>query len=120
MSEEQIRRIVEDSYDESREETLRRMVRDFYSRRLRSTAILVYGWGGGFAALAVYGAVQFFKADQTQGQILFATLFILGVHGIGLMKIFAWGMLRQNSVKRDLKRLELRVAELSELLRNKQ
>ncbi len=119
MSEEQIRRILDDTYDESKEETLRQMARDFYSRRMRSTAILVYGWVFAFAALAVYSARQFFRADQTKGQIMFAALFVLGAHGIGLMKILAWGMLHQTSVRRDLKHLELRVSELNEVLKNK-
>ena len=78
MSQEQIRKIVEDSYDDSKEETLRAMARDFYSRRLLSTAILVWGWAIVFIALAAYSALQFFKADQTKEQIMFAALFILG------------------------------------------
>jgi hypothetical protein len=119
MSEEPIRRIIEDSYDESKEETLRGIARDFYSRKMRSTAILVYGLGAVLTALAVYSAKQFFTATQTQRQIMFAALFILGAYGIGLMKIFAWGVLHQSSIQRSLKRLELRVVELSEMLKNK-
>ncbi len=119
MSQEQIRRIIEDSYDDSKEETLRAMARDFYSRKLLSTAILVYGWVIIFIALAVYSATRFFKADQTQGQIMYAALFVIGVHGVGLVKIFAWEMLHRSGIRRDLKRIELRVVELSEILKNK-
>ena len=50
---------------------------------------------------------------------MYAALFIIGAHGVGLMKILAWGMLHQQSIRRDLKRLELRVAELSETLKSK-
>ncbi len=119
MSNEQIRKIIEDSYDESREETLRSIGRDFYSRSFRSAAIFSWAWSIAFIALAVYGAMRFFKADQIQGQIMYAALFILGAHGVGLMKILTWGMLHQHSIRRDLKRLELRVAELGESLRSK-
>jgi len=119
MSQEQIRKIVEDSYDDSKEETLRAMARDFYSRRLLSTAILVWGWAIVFIALAAYSALQFFKADQTKEQIMFAALFILGAHGLGLMKIFAWEMIHRSGIRRDLKRMELRIAELSEMLKGK-
>jgi hypothetical protein len=119
MSNEQIRKIIEDSYDDSKEETLRAMARDFCSRRLLSTAILVWVWAIIFIALAVYSAMQFFKTDQTQGQIMYAALFILGAYGVGLMKIFAWEMLHRHSIRRDLKRLELRVAELCEMLKRK-
>jgi hypothetical protein len=117
MTDPQIRKIIEDSYDDSKEETLRAMARDFYSRKMLSTAILVWGLAIIFGALAFYSAAQFFKAEQTQGQIMYAALFILGVHGIGLMKIFAWEMLNRRSIRRDLKHIELRVAEVSEMLK---
>jgi len=32
------------------------------------------------------------------------------------MKIFAWQMLHRNSIKREIKRLELRIAEMTKLL----
>lgn len=63
--------------------------------------------------------MQFFRADQTQGQIMYAALFILGAHGVGLMKILAWQMLFRYGIRRDLKRLELSVAELSDMLRSR-
>lgn len=119
MNDEQIKRITEGTYDDSKEETLRSMASDFYSRRLLSTAILVWAWAIIFMALAVYSALQFFKTDQTKWQIMYAALFILGAHGVGLMKIFGWEMVHRHSIKRDIKRLELRVAELSETLRGK-
>jgi positive regulator of sigma E activity len=119
VTNEQIKKIIEDSYEDSKEETLRSMAGDFYSRRMLSTAILVYVWVIVFIALAAYSAMQFFKADQTQGQIMYAALFILGAHGVGLMKICAWEMIHRHSIKRDLRRLELRVAELSEMLKSK-
>lgn len=118
MNDKQIKRIIEDSYDESKEEGLRSMVRDFYSRKLLSSAIV--GWVGGmvFIALAVFSAVQFFKTDEIKWQLVYAVLFIVGVHGVALMKIFAWQMIHRHSIKRDIKRLELRVAELSEALKS--
>jgi positive regulator of sigma E activity len=119
MSDEPIKKIIEDSYDDSKEETLRSMASDLYSRRLLSTAILVWVWAIIFIALAVFSAVQFFKTDQTQWQIMYAALFILGAHGVGLMKIFAWEMVHRHSIKREIKRLELRVAELSETIKGK-
>ena len=119
MSNEQIKRSIEDSYDEAREDTLRSMARDFYSRPLLSTAIVVWGFATLFLALAVFSVIQFFKTDQTQWQIAYAALFICGAHGVGLMKIFAWEMVHRHSIKREIKRLELRVAELSEAPKSK-
>ena len=119
MSNEQLKRIIEDSYDESGEDTLRSMAHDFYSRPLLSTAILVWGFAILFLALAAFSVIQFFKTDQTRWQIAYAALFICGAHGVGLIKIFAWQMVHRHSIKREIKRLELRVAELSETLKTK-
>lgn len=117
MNDEQIRKIIEDGYDASREEGILSMARDFYSRQMRSTAIMVWFWGIAFFALAAYGAYEFFQTEETQTQILGAALFIVGWLGIGMMKIFAWEMIHRHSIKRDIKRLELRVTELSEVIR---
>ena len=120
MNDEPIRRIIEDKYDDAKEDTLRSVVSDFYSRRLLSTAILTWGFGALFFALAAFSAFQFLQADQTKRQIMYAALFILGTHGIGLMKIFAWEMVHRHNIKREIKRLEYRVAELSEAIKSKQ
>jgi hypothetical protein len=119
MSNEQIRKIIEDSYDESKEEGLRSIVRDFYSRRLWTSVVAVWGMGILYGTLAVYSALHFFRTDQTRGQIMYATLFLVGVLGIDLMKTFAWQMAHRHNLKRDIKRLELRVAELGESLKGK-
>ena len=119
MGNEQIRKIIEDSYDDSREETLRTLAGEFYSRRFRSAAILAWIWGILFFALAAYSAVQFFKAGQVRDQIMYAALFVYGALSVGLMKIFAWQIIHRFSIKRDLKRLELSVAELSQMLKSR-
>lgn len=116
MSDEQVRRIIEDSY--AKEEALLTMARDFYSRKMLSKSLVVWVWAAAFIALAVYSAMRFFKAGQTQAQIMYAVLFISGVLGLGLMKILAWLMLHQHGIRRDLKRMELRIAELNETLKS--
>jgi len=114
MNDEQIRRIIDgpQDYEDSKEDSLCSMLADFYSRRMLSTAILVWVWGIVFVAGAVYSAVRFFAADQTRDQIMYAALFICLVQFVGLMKVFAWQMIARNSIKREIKRLELRIAEL--------
>jgi hypothetical protein len=114
MNDQQIKRIIEDSYDQSREDGLRSMAGDFYSRKLRSSVIAAWAGGLVFLALLTSSAVQFFKARDTQQEILYATLFIVGIQGIVMMKIFSWQMIHRCSIKRDIKKLELRVAELAE------
>ncbi len=60
MDQEQIKRIIEDTYDVSKEDTILSMAKDFYSRKMLSTAILVWAFGIIFFAGAVYSAIQFF------------------------------------------------------------
>jgi hypothetical protein len=116
MNDEQIKKIINGTYDEPREESIWSMASDFYSRKMLSIVIFIWVWAILFMAMTVYGAVQFFRVDQTKGQIMYAAIFICGCQFIGLMKIFAWQMIHRNSIKREIKRLELRVAALAESL----
>ncbi len=113
---EQIKRIIDDSYDASQEDTVLSIVKDFYSRKLMSIAIMVWVWAILFFAGAVYSATQFFKSDETQLQIMYAAIFIPCVLSIGFMKVFAWEMVNRHSIKREIKRLELCIADLAKSL----
>lgn len=121
MDQEQIRRIIDspDEYDSSREEGVVAMLKDFYSRRMFGTALLVWAGAIIFCAGAAYSAFRFFDADQTKWQIVYAALFVCFFHGVGLMKVFAWQMVSKLSIRREIKRLELRVAELTEVVKDK-
>ncbi len=44
---------------------------------------------------------------------------VYGALSVGLMKIFEWQIIHRFSIKRDLKRLELRVAALSQMLESR-
>ena len=113
MNEEEIRKMIDGLYDESKEDTLRSMIADFYSRKMMSFAIIIWVYGVAFGILAVYSAVKFFSAADTKGQIMFAALFLCAVQIIALCKIFAWQMIHRNGIKREIKRLEIRIANLT-------
>jgi hypothetical protein len=110
-NEEQIRKMIDDGYDDAREDTIRSMLSEFYSRKMAATSAFIWVVAMLFLAGAVYSAVSFFRAAETRDQILYATIFLACFYAIGLMKIFAWQMLHRNSIKREIKRLELRLAE---------
>ena len=118
MTSEQIRRILDDDYDPARENVFISMVKDFYSRKMLSIVILVWAFAIVFFAGAAYCGIQFLHADDTKSQIMYAALFVLFVEGISLMKIFAWQMIAKNGISREIKRLELRIAELSRTVKN--
>jgi len=119
MDQEQIKRMIDDTYDVSREDSILSMAKDFYSRKMLSTAILVWAFGIIFFAGAVYSAIQFFETDETKMQIMHAAIFVPCVLAIGFMKVFAWEMVHRHSIKREIKRLELRIAELAEMVKGK-
>jgi uncharacterized membrane protein YciS (DUF1049 family) len=113
MNDDKIRQMIDGNYDDSREDTIRSMLSEFYSRKMAATAVVMWVIGVLFLAAAVYSAVAFFGTAETKYQILHAAVFICSFYAMGLMKIFAWQMLHRNSIKREIKRLELRIAELT-------
>ena len=115
MTDEQIRRILDDAqaYEDARENTFHSMLNDFYNRKMISTIVFVWVWGIAVVAGAVYSALQFFRNVETRDQIMYAGIFICCVQFLALTKIFAWQLIHRNGILREIKRLELRIAELS-------
>ncbi len=44
---------------------------------------------------------------------------VVCVQGISLMKTFAWEVIHRNSIKREIKRLELRIVEMAKTFADK-
>jgi len=106
MNYEKTKRIIDDTCDESKEDSVWSIARDFYSRKMLSTTIVVWVWAIIFFAGAVYCGIQFFKTDQTKSQIMYAALIVCCFNGICLMKIFAWQMIHRQGIKREIKKLK--------------
>lgn len=119
MNDEQIKKIINGTYDETRADTIWSMVGDFYNRQMISVIVFIWGWGIAIMAVTIFSAIKFFNVEQTKSQIMFAAIFICGCQFIALMKIFAWQIIHRNGIKREIKRLELRIATLSEALTDK-
>jgi len=117
MNDENIRRMLDDTYDDSREDSICSMIGDFYNRRMLSTAVLVWVMGVIFIAGAIYSALRFFGAAEVQSQIMYAALFVCLFNLVGILKVFAWQIIHRNSIKREIKRLEIRIAELADSLK---
>jgi len=114
MNEHEERRVGETLYDDRREDTLRDMIATFYDRKMRSVAMFVWIVALVFVFAAIFCAIQFLDEDRTKYQIMDAALFVCFVQIVGHLKIFAWQMIHRHSIKREIKRLELRIAELAE------
>ena len=119
MNEEQINKMIEDTYDESKEDTIRSMIRDFYSRKMLSVVVFVWAMALIYVGLAIFSGVQFFRTDEPKYELMYAVIFICSVQLTVLIKIVAWQMIHRNSIKREIKRLEIRIAQLAETVKNK-
>lgn len=120
MDREQLKKIIDgpETYDETKEETVYAWLRDCYGRRMRWVLVVV---GVQYVILvvpAVYSALAFFRTDQVRPQILHATIFLFCNLWMGFGSVFGWVMMQRPSISREIKRLELRVVELSEVVGN--
>ncbi len=104
-------------YDDSKENTLWLMLKDFYNKKMLFWIILIWVYFLIFLAIAVLSAIGFFQTDQTRYQIMYAAIFVCCIQFFALIKIFAWQMVHRNGIHREIKRLELRIAELTENLK---
>ena len=119
MNDEQIKKMLEDTYNDSKEDTLRSMLGDFYNKKMTSIIILVWIDFLIILALAIFSGIKFFKTDQTGSQIMYAAIFVCCTQFFVLIKVFGGQMIAKNSIKREIKKLELRIAELNETVKNK-
>ncbi|MBN2584294.1 MAG: hypothetical protein JXL80_14635, partial [Planctomycetes bacterium] len=89
------------------------MIKEFYNRRMTTFIIIFWAFGLACTAVAVWCAVSFFDAEAVKDQILYATIFMVMVVWLGQMKVQVWQLMHRNSLKREIKRLELRIAQLT-------
>ncbi len=110
----EIERMTEELYDQPREDSISAMVSEFYSRKMLTTAILVWVNFLLFFGLAAACAVMFFLAGDVSQQIMYAALFVCFMQWSTLGKVYAWQAIHKIQIKREIKRLELRVVELAQ------
>jgi len=67
----------------------------------------------------LYSAIKFFKTEQTKYQIMYVAIaiFVCCITFMGVLKVLGWVMLCRGGIKREIKRLELRIAELSDAVK---
>jgi hypothetical protein len=119
MNEENIKKIIEDNYDVTKEDTVWTMIRDFYNKKFLCVVIVFWILMILFMAGLVYSGIKFFKTEQVQYQIMYSTIFISCLFGGTTIKIFVWLLAHRHGIDREIKRLELRIAELAETVKNK-
>lgn len=116
MNEEELKKMIDDTYDVTKEDTLRSMIKDFYNRKMTSVVITIWCLAIVFLSLCVFSSMKFFATDDVKSLIMYAVIFICAVQYITLLKSFAWKMIHRNAIKREIKRLELKIAQLTQVI----
>ena len=121
MDKEQIKKIIDSppEYDELKEDSYISWVRSGFKNVQQWAIILVFAHFFFFLALAIVCGILFSITDTTKYQIMYAAFFVCCILIGYLIKVFGWVMFTRNSLKREIKRLELRIAELNETVKNK-
>jgi hypothetical protein len=121
MNDEQIKKIIDspEEYDDTKEESYIAWARFWFKSSQQWTIILVFAHFFFFLGLAVISGILFLVSETTKYQIMYAAFFVCLVLIAYLIKVFAWIMVSRNSIKREIKRLELRIAELSNSITEK-
>ena len=115
MNNEQIKKIIDspEEYDESKEESYISYARFWFTRTQPWAVILVFAHLFFFLALAILCGILFLISDTTKYQIMYAAFFVCCILIGYLIKVFGWVIGIKNNISRDIKRLELRIAELN-------
>ena len=79
----------------------------------------------GFMAVAIYSAIEFMDTENVRDMILWGAVCFFALMAIWAIKIWSWMEMNKNSIRREIKRLELQVAyvttsiaEIKKLLQN--
>jgi hypothetical protein len=87
------------------------LIETFRGRRVwMSSLALVFTFL--FFGLSLFALYGFFHADETRSSIAWASGFLWSSLAVAMLKIWFWMELQRNSVVREIKRLELQVANL--------
>jgi len=91
------------------------------SSELANRFLLHSRWATGFAwmkmfvtmTFAIISAIAFFSVESTRAQIAWATACLFGFIGFSIWWLWYWMVLNRNATLRELKRVELQIAELA-------
>lgn len=103
--------------ENAKEDSLWTMVRDFYNMKNLPFVIVVWAMGIIIIAGAVWSAIEFFKTEDVRVLVMYAVIFICCVTWMNTIKIFAWMTIHRNGLKRQIRKLEDRVDDLSRTVR---
>lgn len=98
------------------EQTLTEKVVETFRGKSRWLVMLVSLVGIVFMAVMVLALARLFATDSTREMILWATTFMFCCLAITMLKVWYWMELNRNTVLREIKRLELQLARMTNRL----
>lgn len=106
-----------DLFDETGgEQSLLEMVAGSFASRNRWILIWMMVVAVLLFCFAVFAGFRFFEAESTRAMIGWSLGFFFSLLGVGFLKMWYWMELNKNAITREIKRLELQVARLSQRL----
>jgi len=100
------------------EQSIPQMVIDSFRSRHRWLVVVAFTEATVLSLLEFVVAYKFFHAESTREMIAWATGFVSFLFVIAMIKIWYWMELNKNSLAREIKRVELELANLSRRLSN--
>ena len=98
------------------EQSIPQLVIDSFRTRHRWLVVWVFTVGTVVFLLEFVAAYQFFHAESAREMTAWATGFVVCAIVIAMTKVWFWLELNKNSLAREIKRLELELANLSRRL----
>ncbi len=92
------------------------MAASVFQGKMRWLSIMITVWILLLTLIAIYCAVQFFAAEATRELIMWAVAFGFCMMAIMALKLWFWSEIQKNAVLREVKRVELQVALLHQLV----
>ena len=96
-----------------REESLRQMMVQTFRSRLRWMVVFLWVEGIAVCVAAVWAGVGLYRAQETKPVVVYATVLIISAIFFVLVKVVGWQWMSKYSLMREIKRLELQIAELA-------
>ena len=88
------------------------MLQDLYNMRMLLVIVIVWAWVVIIIAAAVYSEVEFSQAEQPKTQMMYAAVFVCCVQFMTFVKIFAYQIIRCNTIKRQIRHPHVAVEEV--------
>ena len=93
------------------------MLSDTFRGRHRWLVIMVFVVTTAYMGLAIFSAFRFFAVEGVRDMLLWGGLFGFSLLAVTACKIWYWMELNKNAITREVKRVELQIAQLAKQLR---